>query len=108
MSCDLFYSFPPQCQKHLQNKPYQIKVLMQFMREKCSPLIHQCKHSTVMHNNEYIAVSFVNLVDVFLMYIINVMVGKIITLMFLLEDLTTIGKCYPCPKNVDFVGTIQY
>lgn len=72
----------------LQNKLYQIKVSMQFIREKCSLLIHHYKHITLLHNNEYIEVSFVNLLDVFLMYIINFMVGKIITFMFLLEDLT--------------------
>lgn len=62
----------------------------------------------IMNTEQVMWASFINLVGVFPMYVINFMVGKIMTLMFLLEDfLTTMEKCCPCPINADSVGTIQ-
>lgn len=52
--------------------------------------------------------SFVNLMDIFHTYVINFMVHKLITLLFMLEAfLTSEEKPYSWPTNADFVGTMQ-
>lgn len=109
MSCDLFFFFFSNAKSSgFQNKLYQIKDLMKFAREKCSFLIHQYKHSTVVHNNEHEEImgdSFVNLMDIFHRHMINFVVHKLFTLPFILEDfLTAAEEPYPWPKKCRFCG----
>ena len=97
--------FPPPCAKStaFQNKLYQIKDLLEFVREKCSLLIHQCKHSTVVHSNEYTAVhvSFIGECGGCFAHLHYHLYGDPVPVRRLLNYY---GECCPCPANVDFCG----
>lgn len=109
MSCDLifffYFFFLSAKSTAFQNKLYQIKDLLKFNKEKCSVLIHQYKHSPVVHGSEYTIVSEFG--GCFA-HVNQLIVCKIIKLMFLLKDFSaTMEKCCPGHTNVGSVGTIQ-